>query len=269
MSLGAISPEAHEAISEAMNKIGSRSNSGEGGEDKSRYTTIKNSKIKQVASGRFGVDAEYLISAESIQIKIAQGAKPGEGGQLPGFKVNELIAKLRCTKEGTTLISPPPHHDIYSIEDLAQLIFDLKQINPKAEISVKLVSSSNTATVACGVAKAYADNITIAGADGGTGASPLSSIRYAGLPWEYGLAETHKLLLENNLRNKISLQVDGGMKTGLDVVKAAILGAECFGFGTNVLVSLGCKYLRVCHLNTCPTGIATQKKISEINTLKV
>lgn len=260
MSLGAISPEAHEAISEAMNKINARSNSGEGGEDKSRFGTIKNSKIKQVASGRFGVDAEYLISAEAIQIKIAQGAKPGEGGQLPGFKVNELIAKLRCTKEGTTLISPPPHHDIYSIEDLAQLIFDLKQINPKAEISVKLVSSSNTATVACGVAKAYADNITIAGADGGTGASPLTSIRYAGLPWEYGLAETHKLLLENNLRNKVSLQVDGGMKTGLDVIKAAILGAEIYGFGTNILISLGCKYLRVCHLNTCPTGIATQKE---------
>ncbi|NQY78828.1 MAG: glutamate synthase large subunit [Candidatus Caenarcaniphilales bacterium] len=260
MSLGAISPEAHEAISEAMNEINARSNSGEGGEDKSRYNTIKNSKIKQVASGRFGVDAEYLISAEAIQIKIAQGAKPGEGGQLPGFKVNELIAKLRCTKEGTTLISPPPHHDIYSIEDLSQLIFDLKQVNPKAEISVKLVSSSNTATVACGVAKAYADNITIAGADGGTGASPLTSIRYAGLPWEYGLAETHKLLLENNLRNKVSLQVDGGMKTGLDVVKAAILGAETFGFGTNILISLGCKYLRVCHLNTCPTGIATQKE---------
>ena len=268
MSLGAISPEAHEAIAVAMNSLGAKSNSGEGGEDPSRFNTNKNSKIKQIASGRFGINAEYLINAEMLQIKIAQGAKPGEGGQLPGFKVNELIAKLRYTTVGTTLISPPPHHDIYSIEDLAQLIFDLKQINPKAEISVKLVASSNVATVACGVAKSYADSICIAGADGGTGASPLSSIKHAGLSWEYGLAETHKLLLDNDLRKKISLQVDGGLKTGLDIVKAAIWGAELYGFGTSVLVSLGCKYLRICHLNNCATGVATQNEELRSNHFK-
>ncbi|MDA0772850.1 MAG: glutamate synthase large subunit [Cyanobacteria bacterium] len=258
MSLGAISPEAHEAIAIAMNRLGGKSNSGEGGEDSARFNTEKNSRIKQVASGRFGVTPEYLVNADELQIKISQGAKPGEGGQLPGFKVNEMIAKLRYTKPGTTLISPPPHHDIYSIEDLAQLIFDLKQINPDALVSVKLVAGAGVGTVATGVAKTYADSITIAGHDGGTGASPVSSIRYAGIPWELGLAETNLVLRKNNLRDKVRLQVDGGFKVGLDVVKAAILGAELYGFGTAVLVSLGCRFLRICHLNTCPTGIATQ-----------
>ena len=258
MSLGAISPEAHEAIAIAMNRIGGKSNSGEGGEDPARYNTEKNSRIKQVASGRFGVTPEYLVNADELQIKISQGAKPGEGGQLPGFKVNEMIAKLRYTKPGTTLISPPPHHDIYSIEDLAQLIFYLKQINPSAIVSVKLVAGAGIGTIATGVAKTYADSITIAGHDGGTGASPVSSIRYAGIPWELGLAETNLVLRKNKLRNKVRLQADGGLKTGLDVVKAAILGAESYGFGTSVLISLGCRFLRICHLNTCPTGIATQ-----------
>jgi len=261
MSLGAISPEAHSALAEAMNILGARSNSGEGGEDPDRVKLNSHSKIKQVASGRFGVTAEYLSNAEVIQIKIAQGAKPGEGGQLPGFKVNALIAKLRYSKEGTTLISPPPHHDIYSIEDLAQLIYDLKEVNPLAEISIKLVSSLGVATVALGACKANADSITIAGADGGTGASPLSSIRYAGLPWEIGLLLTHKLLLENNYREDISLQVDGGLKNGLDIIKAAIMGADIYGFGTATLVSLGCKYLRICHLNNCATGVATQHEV--------
>jgi glutamate synthase (NADPH) large chain len=261
MSLGAISPEAHSALAEAMNRLGARSNSGEGGEDIRRIETNNHSKIKQIASGRFGVTAEYLINAEVIQIKIAQGAKPGEGGQLPGFKVNAMIAKLRHSKEGTTLISPPPHHDIYSIEDLAQLIYDLKEINPNAEISVKLVSSLGVATVALGACKANADAITIAGADGGTGASPLSSIRYAGFPWEIGLLLTHKLLLENNYRDDISLQVDGGLKNGLDIMKAALMGANIFGFGTSALITLGCKYLRICHLNNCATGVATQNEI--------
>ncbi|MDG2942106.1 glutamate synthase large subunit [Exercitatus varius] len=258
MSIGALSPEAHEALATAMNRLGGYSNSGEGGEDPKRYGTEKVSKIKQVASGRFGVTPAYLMSAEVIQIKVAQGAKPGEGGQLPGDKVTPYIAQLRYAVPGSTLISPPPHHDIYSIEDLAQLIFDLKQINPKALISVKLVSLPGVGTIATGVAKAYADLITIAGYDGGTGASPLSSVKYAGSPWELGLAEAQQALVENNLRHKVRLQVDGGLKTGLDIVKAAILGAESFGFGTGPMVALGCRYLRICHLNNCATGIATQ-----------
>ena len=258
MSLGALSPEAHESLAEAMNTLGGRSNSGEGGEDPARYGTIKSSKIKQVASGRFGVTPAYLRSAEVIQIKVAQGAKPGEGGQLPGGKVNSLIAKLRYSVPGVTLISPPPHHDIYSIEDLAQLIFDLKQVNPDALVSVKLVSRPGVGTIAAGVAKAYADLITISGYDGGTAASPISSIRYAGSPWELGLTETHQTLRANDLRDKVRVQADGGLKTGLDVIKAAILGAESFGFGTGPMVALGCKYLRICHLNNCATGVATQ-----------
>ncbi len=258
MSLGALSPEAHEALAVAMNTLGGRSNSGEGGEDASRYGTERRSKIKQVASGRFGVTAEDLRSAEVMQIKVAQGAKPGEGGQLPGGKVNDLIARLRYSVPGVTLISPPPHHDIYSIEDLAQLIFDLKQVNPEALVSVKLVSEPGVGTIAAGVAKAYADLITVSGYDGGTAASPLTSIRYAGSPWELGLSETQQALRANDLRGKIRLQTDGGIKTGLDVVKAAILGAESFGFGTTPMVALGCKYLRICHLNNCATGVATQ-----------
>lgn len=258
MSIGALSPEAHESLAEAMNKIGGFSNSGEGGEDPKRYGTEKVSRIKQVASGRFGVTPAYLVNADVIQIKVAQGAKPGEGGQLPGDKVTPYIARLRYSVPGVTLISPPPHHDIYSIEDLAQLIFDLKQVNPRAMISVKLVSAPGVGTIATGVAKAYADLITIAGYDGGTGASPLTSLKYAGCPWELGLVETHQALVENGLRHKIRLQVDGGLKTGLDVVKAAILGAESFGFGTGPMVALGCKYLRICHLNNCATGVATQ-----------
>ncbi|MEZ5508426.1 MAG: glutamate synthase large subunit [Gammaproteobacteria bacterium] len=259
MSLGALSPEAHEAIAIAMNTLGGRSNSGEGGEDPVRFGTLKNSKIKQVASGRFGVTPAYLTSAEVLQIKVAQGAKPGEGGQLPGGKVNELIARLRYSVPGVTLISPPPHHDIYSIEDLAQLIFDLKQVNPNALVSVKLVSEPGVGTIAAGVAKAYADLITISGYDGGTAASPLTSIRYAGSPWELGLSEAHQTLRGNDLRDKVRLQTDGGLKNGLDVVKAAILGAESFGFGTIPMIALGCKYLRICHLNNCATGVATQQ----------
>jgi len=261
MSLGALSPEAHETLAEAMNRLGGRSNSGEGGEDKARYGTNKRSKIKQVASGRFGVTPAYLRSAEVLQIKVAQGAKPGEGGQLPGHKVNDLIARLRYCKPGVSLISPPPHHDIYSIEDLAQLIFDLKQVNPQALVSVKLVAEAGVGTVAAGVAKAYADLITISGHDGGTGASPLTSVKYAGSPWELGLTETHQILRANNLRDKVRLQTDGGLKTGLDVIKAAILGAESFGFGTGPMVAMGCKYLRICHLNNCATGVATQDKV--------
>jgi glutamate synthase (NADPH/NADH) large chain len=261
MSLGALSPEAHEALAIAMNRIGARSNSGEGGEDPRRYRTERMSKIKQVASGRFGVTAEYLVNAEVIQIKIAQGAKPGEGGQLPGHKVNEMIAKLRYAKPGVGLISPPPHHDIYSIEDLAQLIFDLKQVNPGALVSVKLVAEPGVGTIAAGVVKAYADLITISGYDGGTGASPLSSVKYAGSPWELGLSETHQVLRGNDLRHKVRLQTDGGLKTGVDVIKAAMLGAESFGFGTAPMIALGCKYLRICHLNNCATGIATQNNI--------
>ncbi len=258
ISLGALSPEAHEAIAEAMNRLGARSNSGEGGEDPARYGTIRSSKIKQVATGRFGVTPEYLVNAEVLQIKVAQGAKPGEGGQLPGGKVNPLIARLRYAVPGVTLISPPPHHDIYSIEDLAQLIFDLKQVNPDALVSVKLVAEPGVGTIAAGVAKAYADLITISGYDGGTGASPLSSIRYAGSPWELGLAEAHQTLRGNDLRGNVRVQTDGGLKTGLDVIKAAILGAESFGFGTAPMIALGCKYLRICHLNNCATGVATQ-----------
>ncbi|HEX4869952.1 MAG TPA: glutamate synthase large subunit, partial [Moraxellaceae bacterium] len=259
MSLGALSPEAHESIAIAMNTLGGRSNSGEGGEDPARYGTLKNSKIKQVASGRFGVTPAYLTSAEVLQIKVAQGAKPGEGGQLPGGKVNALIARLRYSVPGVTLISPPPHHDIYSIEDLAQLIFDLKQVNPGALVSVKLVSEPGVGTIAAGVAKAYADLITISGYDGGTAASPLSSIHYAGSPWELGLSEAQQALRSNDLRGKVRVQTDGGLKTGLDVVKAAILGAESFGFGSTPMIALGCKYLRICHLNNCATGVATQQ----------
>jgi len=258
MSLGALSPEAHETLATAMNCLGGRSNSGEGGEDPARFGTERVSRIKQVASARFGVTPHYLVNADILQIKIAQGAKPGEGGQLAGEKVNKLIARLRYASAGTPLISPPPHHDIYSIEDLAQLIFDLKQVNPQALVSVKLVSEAGVGTIAAGVAKAYADLITISGYDGGTGASPLTSVKYAGSPWELGLQETHQLLRANDLRARVRLQVDGGMKTGLDVVKAAALGAESFGFGTAPLVALGCKYLRICHLNNCATGVATQ-----------
>ncbi|MFV2057772.1 MAG: glutamate synthase large subunit, partial [Thiohalomonadales bacterium] len=261
MSLGALSPDAHETLAKAMNRLGGRSNSGEGGEDPARYDNDKRSKIKQVASGRFGVTPAYLRNAEVIQIKVAQGAKPGEGGQLPGQKVNKLIADLRYCKPGVALISPPPHHDIYSIEDLAQLIFDLKQVNPNALVSVKLVAEAGVGTIAAGVAKAYADLITISGHDGGTGASPLTSIRYAGSPWELGLTETHQILRANNLRDKIRLQTDGGLKTGRDVIKAAILGAESFGFGTSPMIAMGCKYLRICHLNNCATGIATQDNV--------
>nr|WP_297114806.1 glutamate synthase-related protein [Thermomonas sp.] len=241
-----------------MNRIGGRSNSGEGGEDPARYRSDKVSKIKQVASGRFGVTPEYLVNAEVLQIKVAQGAKPGEGGQLPGHKVNAMIARLRYARPGIGLISPPPHHDIYSIEDLAQLIFDLKQVNPDALVSVKLVSHAGVGTIATGVAKAGADLITISGHDGGTGASPISSIRYAGTPWELGLSEARQGLLANGLRERVIVQADGGLKTGLDVIKAALLGAESFGFGTAPMIALGCKYLRICHLNNCATGIATQ-----------
>ena len=258
MSIGALSPEAHEALAIAMNTLGGHSNSGEGGEDPARFNSNRNSRIKQVASGRFGVTAHYLVNADILQIKVAQGAKPGEGGQLPGHKVSAHIAALRNAVPGVTLISPPPHHDIYSIEDLAQLIFDLKQVNPDALVSVKLVAERGVGTIAAGVAKAYADCITIAGHDGGTGASPLTSVKYAGSPWETGLPEAHHALVENGLRDRVRLQVDGGLKTGLDVIKGAILGADSFGFGTGPMVALGCKYLRICHLNNCATGIATQ-----------
>ena len=265
MSLGAISPEAHETLAIAMNSIGGKSNSGEGGEEAARYRTREdgssaNSAIKQVASGRFGVTAEYLSNAREIEIKIAQGAKPGEGGQLPGHKVTPLIAKLRYSVPGVTLISPPPHHDIYSIEDLAQLIYDLKQVNPRAKVCVKLVSSSGIGTIAAGVAKAYADVILISGHDGGTGASPVSSIKNAGSAWEIGLAEAHQVLVMNDLRNRVVLRTDGGMKTGRDMVVAAILGAEEFNFGTAALIAAGCAMFRVCHKNTCPVGVATQRE---------
>src|SRR5512135_1063105 len=261
MSLGALSPEAHEALAEGMNRIGGRSNSGEGGEDPKRYGTVKTSKIKQIASGRFGVTATYLVNAEVLQIKIAQGAKPGEGGQLPGDKVSPMIASLRHCKPGTPLISPPPHHDIYSIEDLAQLIFDLKQVNPDALVSVKLVAEPGVGTIAAGVAKAYADLITISGYDGGTGASPLASVKYAGTPWELGVTEAQQVLRANGLRSRVRLQTDGGLKTGMDVVKAAILGAESFSFGTAPMISLGCKFQRICHLNNRATGVATQHNV--------
>jgi len=258
MSCGSISVEAHEAIAVTMNTIGGASNSGEGGEDPARFNTLKNSKIKQIASGRFGVTPGYLVNCEELQIKLAQGAKPGEGGQLPGAKVTSMIAKLRHTTQGVTLISPPPHHDIYSIEDLAQLIFDLKQINPKAIVTVKLVSTIGVGTIAAGVAKAYADKIIISGADGGTGAAPLTSIKHTGNPWEMGLAEAHNALKANHLRGQVHLQTDGGLKTGIDVIKAAILGAESYAFGTAALTLLGCKILRICHTNKCSVGVATQ-----------
>jgi glutamate synthase (NADPH/NADH) large chain len=258
MSYGSISKEAHESLAIAMNTIGGRSNTGEGGEDPARFGTIKNSKIKQIASGRFGVTNNYLTNAEEIQIKVAQGAKPGEGGQLPGFKVNKIIAKTRNSTPGITLISPPPHHDIYSIEDLAQLIYDLKCTNPKANVSVKLVSVDGVGTVAAGVAKAFSDIIIIAGYDGGTGASPASSIKHAGLPPELGISQTQQTLVMNDLRRRVKLQVDGQLKTGLDVVKMACLGGEEFGFSTSALIVLGCVMMRKCHMNTCPMGIATQ-----------
>ena len=263
MSLGALSPEAHEALAIAMNRIGGKSNSGEGGEDPERFKRrengdLANSAIKQVASGRFGVTAAYLASAKEIEIKMAQGAKPGEGGQLPGHKVTALIARLRHTVPGVMLISPPPHHDIYSIEDLAQLIHDLKEVNPRAKVCVKLVAEAGVGTVAAGVAKAHADIVLISGHDGGTGASPLSSVKHAGTPWELGVAEAQQVLMMNNLRNRIVLRTDGGMRTGLDIVQAAILGAEEFNFGTAGLIALGCVYVRQCHLNTCPVGIASQ-----------
>ncbi|MGA9119019.1 MAG: glutamate synthase large subunit, partial [Bacteroidota bacterium] len=263
MSFGSISKEAHETLAIAMNRIGGRSNTGEGGEEESRFTPDANgdsrrSAIKQVASARFGVTAHYLINADELQIKIAQGAKPGEGGQLPGHKVDAVIAKVRHSIPGVGLISPPPHHDIYSIEDLAQLIFDLKNVNPRAAISVKLVSEVGVGTVAAGVAKAHADRILISGDSGGTGASPLTSIRHAGIPWELGLAEAQQVLLLNDLRSRTRLQTDGKIQTGRDVAIACLLGAEEFGFATTPLITMGCVMMRKCHLNTCPVGIATQ-----------
>ncbi|MBQ2166378.1 MAG: glutamate synthase subunit alpha, partial [Bacteroidaceae bacterium] len=263
MSFGALSKEAHEAICLAMNKLGTRSNTGEGGEDSERFHTdvdgvSLSSKTKQIASGRFGVTTEYLVNAEELQIKVAQGAKPGEGGQLPGFKVNEIIARTRHSIPGISLISPPPHHDIYSIEDLAQLIFDLKNVNPTASISVKLVSESGVGTIAAGVAKAKANLIVISGAEGGTGASPASSMRFAGISPEIGLSETQQTLVKNGLRSQVRLQVDGQIKTGRDVILMALLGADEFGFGTTALIVLGCVMMRKCNQNTCPMGVATQ-----------
>ncbi len=266
MSFGSISKGVHEALAKAMNKIGGRSNTGEGGEDPARFMSLARgdsarSAIKQVASGRFGVTTNYLVNADELQIKIAQGAKPGEGGQLPGHKVSAAIARIRYTTPGVTLISPPPHHDIYSIEDLAQLIFDLKNVNPQARISVKLVSEVGVGTIAAGVAKGHADMILISGGDGGTGASPLSSIRHAGLPWELGLSETHQTLVLNDLRSRVRLQTDGQMRTGRDVALAALLGAEEYGFCSSALIVLGCVMLRHCHLNNCSLGLATQDEI--------
>ncbi|HMA80038.1 MAG TPA: glutamate synthase-related protein, partial [Candidatus Binatia bacterium] len=263
MSYGSISKEAHEALAIAMNRIGGKSNTGEGGEDPARYVPepngdSKNSAIKQVASGRFGVTSYFLTQAKELQIKMAQGAKPGEGGELPGRKVYPWIAKVRHSTPGVGLISPPPHHDIYSIEDLAQLIHDLKNANHHARISVKLVSEIGVGTIAAGVAKGHADVVLISGHDGGTGASPQTSIKHAGLPWELGLAETHQTLVLNNLRSRIAVETDGQLKTGRDVVIAALLGAEEFGFATTALVTLGCIMMRVCHLDTCPVGVATQ-----------
>ena len=283
MSLGALSREAHEVLAVAMNRIGGKSNSGEGGEDPARFNVLNDidentqsatlpfikglkngdtacSAIKQIASGRFGVTPDYLRSGKQLEIKMAQGAKPGEGGQLPGPKVDSYIAKLRNSKPGVALISPPPHHDIYSIEDLAQLIHDLHQVHPKAKVSVKLVSEIGIGTIAAGVSKANADVIQISGHDGGTGASPLSSIKHAGLPWELGVAEVHKSLLENNLRERVILRTDGGLKTGWDVVIAALLGAEEYGFGSVAMIAEGCIMARVCHTNKCPVGVATQKE---------
>jgi glutamate synthase domain-containing protein 2/glutamate synthase domain-containing protein 3 len=258
MSFGSISKEAHETLALAMNRIGGKSNTGEGGEDEERFGDGRRSAIKQVASGRFGVTASYLVNADELQIKMAQGAKPGEGGQLPGHKVDAVIARVRHSIPGVGLISPPPHHDIYSIEDLAQLIYDLKNVNPRARIAVKLVAEVGVGTVAAGVAKAHADVVLISGDSGGTGASPLSSIRHAGIPWELGLAETHQVLVLNDLRGRIRVQTDGKLQTGRDVVIAALLGAEEFGFSTAPLVALGCIMMRKCHLNTCPVGVATQ-----------
>jgi glutamate synthase (NADPH/NADH) large chain/glutamate synthase (ferredoxin) len=263
MSFGSISKEAHETLAIAMNRLGGKSNTGEGGEDPERFKPLpngdsKNSYIKQVASARFGVTAHYLVNAHELQIKMAQGAKPGEGGQLPGHKVDENIAKFRYATPGVQLISPPPHHDIYSIEDLAQLIFDLKNSNPEAGVSVKLVAEVGVGTVAAGVSKAHADKVLISGDSGGTGASPLSSIKYGGIPWELGLAETHQTLVLNDLRGRIRVETDGQMKTGRDVVIATLLGAEEYGFATAPLIVEGCIMMRKCHLNTCPVGIATQ-----------
>jgi glutamate synthase (NADPH/NADH) large chain len=263
MSLGALSPEAHKTLNVAMNRIGARSDSGEGGEDPAHFVPEPNgdnpsAKIKQVASGRFGVTAEYLNQCEELEIKVAQGAKPGEGGQLPGMKVTDLIARLRHSTKGVTLISPPPHHDIYSIEDLAQLIYDLKQINPRCKVTVKLVASSGVGTIAAGVAKAKADVILISGHNGGTGASPATSIKYAGLPWEMGLTEAHQVLAMNNLRGRVTLRTDGGLRTGRDIVMAAMLGAEEYGIGTAALIAMGCIMVRQCQSNTCPVGVCTQ-----------
>ncbi len=263
MSFGSISKETHETLAIAMNRIGGRSNTGEGGEDEERFKRDANgdwrrSAIKQVASARFGVTTNYLVNADELQIKMAQGAKPGEGGQLPGHKVDEVIARVRHSIPGVGLISPPPHHDIYSIEDLAQLIYDLKNANPKARISVKLVAEVGVGTVAAGVAKAHADVVLISGHDGGTGASPLTSLQHSGIPWELGLAETQQVLVMNDLRGRIIVQTDGKLQTGRDVAIAALLGAEEFGFSTAPLVALGCIMMRKCHLNTCPVGIATQ-----------
>jgi glutamate synthase (NADPH/NADH) large chain len=263
MSLGALSPEAHETLNIAMNRIGARSVSGEGGEDPARYTPRPNgdnanSAVKQIASGRFGVTAEYLNQCREIEIKVAQGAKPGEGGQLPGFKVTEFIARMRHSTPGVGLISPPPHHDVYSIEDLAQLIYDLKQVNPDARVTVKLVSQSGIGAVAAGVAKARADVILIAGHNGGTGASALGSIKHAGMPWELGLSEAHQVLSLNGLRGHVRLRTDGGLRTGRDIVIAAILGAEEFGIGTASLIAVGCLMVRQCHSNTCPVGVCVQ-----------
>jgi len=264
MSHGSLSKEAHETLAIAMNRLGAKSSSGEGGEDPSRFKPAPNGDwancaVKQVASGRFGVTTAYLVAAQELEIKMAQGSKPGEGGQIPGTKVTEEIAQIRRAQPGIALISPPPHHDIYSIEDLAQLIYDLKQGNPRARVSVKLVSEAGVGTVAAGVAKAYADTVHIAGCDGGTGASPLDSIKNAGVPWELGLAETQQTLVSNNLRGRVRVRVDGGMKTARDVVIGALLGAEEFGFGTAAVVALGCVMARQCHLNSCPVGIATQR----------
>src|SRR5262249_16234783 len=266
MSFGSISKEAHETLAIAMNRIGAKSNTGEGGEDEARFTPDANgdwrrSAIKQVASGRFGVTTNYLVNADDLQIKIAQGAKPGEGGQLPGHKVDENIARVRHSIPGVGLISPPPHHDIYSIEDLAQLIYDLKNVNPMARISVKLVAEVGVGIVAAGVAKAHADVVLISGDSGGTGASPLTSIRHAGVPWELGLAETQQVLVLNDLRSRIRVQTDGKLCTGRDVAIAALLGAEEFGFSTAPLITMGCIMMRKCHLNTCPVGIATQDPV--------
>jgi glutamate synthase domain-containing protein 2/glutamate synthase domain-containing protein 3 len=266
MSYGSISLEAHQTLAVAMNRLGGKSNTGEGGEDAARFTPEENgdlrrSAIKQVASGRFGVTSWYLVNSDEMQIKVAQGAKPGEGGELPGHKVNETIAKVRHSTPGVGLISPPPHHDIYSIEDLAQLIFDLKNANRRARVSVKLVSVTGVGTIAAGVSKGKADGVLISGMDGGTGASPQASIKYAGMPWEIGLAETQQTLVLNDLRGRIRVQTDGGLKTGRDVAIAALLGADEYGFSTAPLVALGCILMRVCHLNTCPVGIATQDPV--------